>query len=214
MARRFSLLSLVLGTAETYELYRAVRDIPLTEINPQHPGKGVFGPGTYYAHQLWNAATYSVNFDWMKTIGVYDVSFPNILVLESGEVKGLGFVSDTGRLCFNPEAQEKLYGEAHDSDLCINGKDLGKEVKELGFDAVSLEGHVDGGEQVLIPQGSTVTPRLLYYLVKLQDPKEHAAMGKELGLKESGLDHEVPGYWIVPLDRVKDVDAWTRSKAN
>lgn len=135
-------------------LYRGTRNILPHKIDHKYLGDGIYGRGTYLALHVSDAQMYAgVGFEDLSVITSYTVDLNNFLTINSSDWEDIKNVSQSENpLKISSLLQEKL--DYQNSYLApVN---LSKVVSQGGFEGVVLQGSIEGGEQVLIPQTSAL----------------------------------------------------------
>ena len=134
------------------ELFRATKDISPAEINHRWVGDAVYGKGTYFALKREVAERYLTPSSKVKVLFHYNCEPKNTLVLSSEDIPRLKhFVSDE-TLTVTDSFARKLNKDTTE----IQSPDLCNLAQEAGYDSIILRGEVEGGEQLIIPEGSNL----------------------------------------------------------
>ena len=140
------------------KVFRGTRDISPAEIDHRRISQGVFGSATYFATNLSDAVMYSGGgYGDCKVVCHYELPDQDLLVIEEGEfdVKLVVDAKESRRI--NSKLKEKI--DYQNSEIApVN---LAKISLQSGYTGVWLKGFVEGGEQVVIPEGSNSSISLL-----------------------------------------------------
>lgn len=144
-AEEKQMISKVSRDGRTATLYRTVSTYKFNEIDPMYQGSGVFGDGTYFAITPKDTEPYMAieHSDW-NWLFRYEFNFNKPLVIKSPEDINLQYGGSIETI--NTDTLQDQIGLNH-----LHTNDLGEVARESGFDAVIMQGRVDGGPQVLIP---------------------------------------------------------------
>ena len=131
------------------------------------------------------------------------MSFKNLLTLSEEDIEGL---HDAGnRNSYFDVTEQGMDKLGYEEETSMSADDLLRDIIEVGHDGVEFvsDGNdiPDGGEQVLIPRGSSLTPKLKKITYNFADGKAARKFAKKMKLKVDG-EYDVD----VPLKQLKDAE--------
>jgi len=205
IARRYELKV----EAKTFEIFRGVKDVFPSQVDHRYNGDGVFGRGTYYALQEETAEKYASGaiglepYDRFAMIFGYSVAPQNPITITPKKAKGLTSYAKLIEL-------DEDFAEEHGLHESFPRDQLGAQALGSEFDAVILlEGRgqgIDGEEQMLIPKGSRLQPKVKWMDVLFHEDDENLAeeIAKKLGGKVAYDSNDIKVVDI-PLGKIKDL---------
>lgn len=146
------------------KVYRGTRDVLPHELDHRKISPAVFGEATYFALTASAAEFYAQGgFSNCAVVTTYELPAGNFLLIQAHEWSKIHCVADAKiALPINPSLQEKL--DYQNPQLAP--VHLAKVIKQSGFDGAILQGSIEGGEQIVLPDNS-IHPTVLSYQVKL-----------------------------------------------
>jgi hypothetical protein len=145
-------------------VFRGTRTVSPDKINIKHSTNGYYGKGTYYALDEETAFRYSSNaiepITW-NLISIVECSFFNPLIISNQDISNLSHFLPEHSLKLSEVLQNKLNtNELMGSHLC-------SVAAQAGYDAILTKGKVEGGEQLILPEGSSATIAPVSYILFL-----------------------------------------------
>lgn len=188
----------------SYTLYRGIKDTSLTEIDPLFSGNGVFGQGTYYAFDPEISRGYAED-EIYGVILKYQAQFKSVLCLIEGKnIQGLPHPNDL--VITDPAIGKKIGEDKYKGNHTIESTRIMTRITDAGYDAVSLQGYVDGGEQLIISTKAEPKLKLESFSVLTPDKWLAAKVSKASGKSSK----EVPPIHHlienIPPGKMKNVD--------
>jgi hypothetical protein len=133
-------------------IYRAVTDIKPEDVNHRWIGDAVYGRGTYFALSLDVAERYLNHATRYKVVFTYDCAPNNAAKLSTQDIPALGHFLSDNRLPVSSSFKSKFTYSGDE----ITGHDICRVAQAAGYDCLILTGAVEGGEQLIIPEGSSL----------------------------------------------------------
>jgi len=169
-----ALAQVLAGKLDSFNVFRGVKDIYLSQVDPRHVGDGYWGQGTYYALYKSDAEDYATQ----------DIT---------GEMDRWAFVI---QYAFSGSCKEFGQGELLNLDKNYMGVDLPKRYpRESIFVLTQDEDGInppEGGEQVLITQKAKPTLKAQQFWVYLAESENAEILGKMFKLKMGPLNSVGP----------------------
>ena len=129
-------------------VYRGTRDVSPIELEHFKKAQAVYGDATYYALHYSDARMYSLGgYGYCAIVCTYEISPKNCLIIKEGSWS-IKHISDAKKpQPLTKELQDRL--DYQNSQLAP--VQLSKVATESGYDAIHLQGFVEGGEQLVVP---------------------------------------------------------------
>lgn len=175
--------SMMKGKPASLTLYRGTIDHPPHSIDPLYRGQGIFGEGTYFGLDFQTARSYTDAASQFGLVNEYAAKFKNLVSFDDEEIEGLASAGGTGQIEFQPDAMEKMGYEYSEHGYQISTDKLVEDAAEVGFDGIELQGHVDGGEQLIVPTNAVPDLKLKRFWVRVNEEELNQQLAKTLKVK-------------------------------
>lgn len=145
-------------------VFRGTRDILPHEVDHRRVSPAVYGAATYFALHESDGFHYAQGgYGDCQVVVTYNLPVTKVLQITDRDWEKIGVVSDAKKpLAISHRFQELLDYQ----ERILSPVNLAKVAKQSGFEAVVLTGHIEGGEQVVVPENE-VLPEVLSYKVKM-----------------------------------------------
>lgn len=149
------------------KFFRGYRDIHLQEINHRLISQGYYGPAIYLALSLEGAQAYSSpwsSHSKIQVVGEYSLDETKLLPISNGEVLNLQkfSVDPYSQLDQELKLSSSFQEILQTKEASIAPAQLAQLALKQGFDGLLLTGKVEGGEQVVVPQNSSMAIKLTH----------------------------------------------------
>lgn len=154
-------------------VYRGTRDILPHELDHRRLSPAVYGTATYYAIHESDGHHYAQGgYSECQVVATYELPLSNVLTITDQDWQDIGVVSDAKKpLAISAKLQTLLDYQIKEL-IPVN---LAKVAHQSGYQAVILQGVIEGGEQVVVPENE-VMPEMISLQVKMA--KELCGRGK------------------------------------
>jgi hypothetical protein len=145
-------------------VYRGTRDILPHDLDHRRLSPAVYGTATYYALHESDGHHYSQGgYSECQVVVTYDLPVKNVLTITDQDWDEIGVISDAKKpLAISKKLQDHLEYQLPEL-IPVN---LAKVAHQSGFDAVVLQGVIEGGQQVVVPENEIV-PQVVSMQVKM-----------------------------------------------
>lgn len=192
-----------------YDIFRGVKDVWPSQVSHRYEGDGIFGKGTYYAlsenvaEEYANGGIGLTPYSRFALIFGYKVRAKNPLKLTPDIVQGL--TSGSTSLRFKDGSAEQFGFPSS-----MSREQLSSAARESGYDCIvftsedGMYNGIDGEEQMLIPKGSLLQPKVVWMDVLFNDEDDDLAeeiaeaLGGDISSDSNNL--KVTG---IPLSKIK-----------
>jgi hypothetical protein len=190
------------------KLFRGIKEVLPSKIDPFYQGDGVYGHGTYYAFNFDTSARYAYG----ESYGIITEYLANVEnVLELGP-QNVSYTSTS--VIPEDENIKKVLG-----DKKIAYDHLVDLVKKSGYIALSLRGDdVDGGEQfIILNKGAKLKlenfsiisrdKELLFKIEKISDKKLDLITIRDPASSQSDIPSDLYAVKYISTDKISEVDS-------
>lgn len=180
-------------------VYRGTRDILPHELNHRRLSPAVYGTATYYALHESDGFHYAQGgYSECQVVTTYELSLNNVLTITDQDWSEIGVFSDAKKpIPISTRMQELLDYQQKE----LSPVNLAKVAQQSGYQAVLLQGVIEGGSQLVIPENE-VRPEVVSYQIKMA--KELCGHSKEQDsanqfielLEQQGVSLQVSNYYL------------------
>lgn len=160
-------------SAQPLTVYRATNDVYPSAVNHLYKGSGVFGNGTYFGLDYETAQHYCASLEEFSIVCRYRLAPNESARITSDDFEGLREASKNKLKVKSAEAEDLA---TEDIGTIVPAKSLSKKAIEAGVDALIIDGdtpdEVDGGPQVLVPEGQKPKIDLEHFHLYIHEDSE------------------------------------------